>query len=165
MVQHISVTADFVEKVKNIIKNNIKDNQIETSNDNTLRAALYSIGFQIEDREGKQKKITMLKNVNIRCKEYPYMYRKASVYVGDMRFNFPHSRMYEKGEVLDVDTIDLYEDKHLTFVGSLPYDLPVIEKINTRKYTKRNDLINHTEILFENPKKSEIEDNICLGGK
>lgn len=124
--RHISVTLDFLRTLPGL---DVRD-EIQ------LRKALHHVGFQMLDEEGKPSKIEMLTNVNVRCKDKPFMYRKTNVFVGRMRPKYMFERMYENVEILDVG---VYDGDFAEFVNELPDYVPAIDKPNTRKYTKRAD--------------------------
>jgi hypothetical protein len=142
--QHISVTIDFLRTVPGF----------DVQKDNDLRAALYALGFQVTDKDGNPKHVTVFKNKNVRCANMPSTYRKTMIFVGEMRPDYKYAKIYNGVEILDVG---VYSGSDMEFVLDLPYDIPVIEKVNTRKYTKRGDRPETFEITFD------IEDEARLG--
>lgn len=123
---HISVTLDFIRQVPGY----------DITNPSQLRAVLRLIGFKVEDAAGKPINVEMLNNVNVRCKDKPYMFRYTTVFIGSMREDFIFPGLYSNSDILD---ITLTDDLKAELVNSLDYDIPVVEKTNTRKYTKRKD--------------------------
>ena len=148
--QHISVTLDFLRTIPGF---NIKE-------ENQLRAALYAIGFQVSDADGLPKRITMLHNKNVRCANFPSTYRKTTIFVGDMRNDYPYAGIYNGIDILDVE---MYSEKDMEFVIDLPYDLPVAEKVNVRKYTKRVERKQSLDISFDSKDESWLGDVFGLG--
>lgn len=138
--RHISVTLDFLRKLPGI---DVRD-EIQ------IRKALHHVGFQMSDKEGKPYKIEMLTNVNVRCKDKPYLYRKTSVFIGRMREKYIFEKMYDNVDILDVA---VYDGDFAELVNELPDYVPAVDKPNTRKYTKRTD----RNELLEPPTAEEIE--------
>jgi hypothetical protein len=133
-VKYGSVTLDFILACAKILDLNPKD-------DKTLRIVLHRIGFQVsvlneETGEYVPCKIDRMNNVNVRCADKPYMFRKTTVFSGRLRDerDFPFVGIYDKVDVLDVDSAI-----GAAMVNSLSFDIPSVEKVNTRKYTKRED--------------------------
>lgn len=129
--QHISVTIDLLRMFEDL----------DVTKENDLHVALYRVGFDAEKdpvsgRVVGLKPFTMLTNKNVRCVDRPYMYRKTIIFVGNMRPDYKHSRIYNNIDILDVG---IYSGLDTALVTDLPYDLPVTEKVNTRKYTKKGD--------------------------
>lgn len=124
--RHISVTLDFLRQIPGY----------DVTKPSELRAVLRLVGFQVEDEQGKQINVEMLNNVNVRCKDKPYMFRPTTVFIGNMRKDFMFESLYNNVDILD--TVLPLDIKKL-LVNSLDYDIPVVEKTNTRKYTKRKD--------------------------
>lgn len=114
----ISVTLDFLAQVPGV---NLKTR-------NGLRAALYAVGFDL-------KNIDVMKGKNVRCKNKTTHYRKADIFAGTMRKDFLYPEIYRGVDILDVE--EAPEDALL--VSDLPYDIPVEDRVNVRKYTKRQD--------------------------
>ena len=126
-VQHISVTLDFLRQFADL----------DVKKDADLHIALHRVGFQVIDKENKPVKVEFLTNVNVRCQDKPYLYRKTTVFVGNMREDFAAARIYDNIDILDVQTC---KTPVTDFVNELPYEIPVLDKPNTRKYTKRKDV-------------------------
>lgn len=148
--QHISVTIDFLRTIPGF----------DVTKDNDLRAALYAIGFQVSDEEGKPKSVTVLSNKNVRCANLPYLYRKTMIFVGDMRPDYKYSKIYNNIDILDVG---VYSESDMEYVLDLPYDIPVNEKVNTRKYTKRDDVPETVDISFSREDEARLEGIYGLG--
>lgn len=130
----ISVTLDFLMTIPNV----------DLSSESGLRVALTQLGFDVEkDEEGNTPKAEIFHNVLVRYRDAPYLYRETTVYSGKMRRNF-HSeehrtaimKLFANVNILDVASPSKSSAKT---VSDLPYELPVQEKANTRKYTKRKD--------------------------
>ncbi|EFM7019234.1 hypothetical protein BAU67_001794 [Escherichia coli] len=126
----ISVTLDFLATVPGF---NVRTR-------NGLRAALFAIGFDL-------KNIDVLRGKNIRCKNKPTHYRKADVFAGVMRKDFRYPQIYNRVEVLDVDTVP----ENVLLVQDLPYDIPVEDRVNVRKYTKQADKVEDIHIANDEP--------------
>lgn len=128
--QHISVTIDLLREFPDL----------DITKDADLHVALYRVGFDAGKDEATGatalRPFTMLSNKNVRCADKPYMYRKTLIFVGNMRPGFKNSNIYRNIDILDVG---VYKGLDAALVTDLPYDLPVNEKVNTRKYTKRID--------------------------
>lgn len=131
-IKYGSVTIDFLTVCA-------KRLGLDLSAPNSLEATLYAIGFQTytEDEEGNvvPARIDQMNNVNVRCADKPYLYRKTIVFSGVLRDGFKYSRIYDK-----VDILDISESGSLgELVDSLPFEQPTTDKVNTRKYTKKED--------------------------
>lgn len=148
--QHISVTLDFLRTIPGF----------DVRNENDLRAALYAVGFQVTDSDGNPKQIAVLQNKNVRCANMPSTYRSTMIFVGDMRPDYPYEKIYSGVEILDVD---VYSERDMEFVLDLPYDIPVNEKVNTRKYTKRGDQPESIEIAWDSNDEARLNDVFGLG--
>ena len=148
--QHISVTLDFLRTVPGF----------DVTQESGLRAALYAVGFQVSDSEGNPKHVTMLNNKNVRCANLPYLYRKTTIFVGDMRPDYPYAKIYNGVDILDVG---VYSERDMEFVIDLPYDIPVTEKVNTRKYTKRGERPESFDITFNSGDEARLSDAFGLG--
>lgn len=148
--QHISVTLDFLRLIPGF----------NVTEESGLRAALYAVGFQVSDGEGNPKQVTMLNNKNVRCANLPYTYRKTTIFVGDMRPDYPYSKLYNGVDILDVG---IYSESDMEFVLDLPYDIPVTEKVNTRKYTKRGETPESFDITFNSEDEARLSDAFGLG--
>lgn len=149
--QHISVTIDLLRTFPDL----------DVTKDADLHVALYRVGFDAikDDISGEVKALapfTMLTNKNVRCADRPYMYRKTLIFCGNMRPDFQHSRIYNNIEILDVG---IYKGLDAELVSDLPYDLPVTEKVNTRKYTKKGDREEVVHIDFS-PEDTDRLDSI-----
>lgn len=148
--QHISVTIDFLRTIPGF----------DISKENDLRAALFAVGFQVTDKEGNPKQVTVLQNKNVRCANMPSTYRKTMIFVGDMRPDYQYSKIYNGVEILDVG---LYSEQDMEYVLDLPYDLPVTEKVNTRKYTKRGDQPETIDIKFDSEDEARLNQAFGVG--
>jgi hypothetical protein len=133
-VKYGAVTLDFILECAKIMKFDPKD-------DKTLRKVLHLIGFQVsilneETGEYKPCQIDRINRVNVRCIDKPYMCRETTVFSGRLRdkSEFPLVDIYEKMDILDVNS-----SVGTAFVNSLDFDIPVVEKVNTRKYTRKED--------------------------
>lgn len=133
-VKYGSVALDFILECAKILELDPKD-------DKTLRIVLHRIGFQVsvlnEDTgEFIPCKIDRMNNVNVRCMNAPYKYRTTTIFSGRLRDerDFPIVSIYDKVDVLDVGS-----SMGTALVNSMAFDIPSIEKVNTRKYTKRED--------------------------
>lgn len=144
--RHISVTLDFIRQMPGI----------DIRKENDLHVALYKLGFDaFKDEKGNVtglKPFTMLNNKLVRCANMPSMYRRTTIIIGNMRPGFELSRLYEGCEILD---IGLYSGADMDLVTDLPYDIPVVEKANTRKYTKKSDREDSVEVSFGTVKEVE----------
>lgn len=142
--QHISVTLDFLRTIPGL----------DVRQENDLRAALYAVGFQVSDSDGNPKAVAVLSNKNVRCVNLPYTYRKTMIFVGDMRPDFKYAKIYNGVDILDVG---LYSESDMEFVTELPYDLPITEKVNTRKYTKKDDKPEVVHINFDKGDEARLD--------
>lgn len=144
--RHISVTLDFIRQMPGI----------DMTKENDLHVALYKLGFAVfKDDAGNVtglKPFTMLNNKLVRCANMPSTYRRTTIFVGNMRPGYELEKLYDKCEILDVD---LYSHSDMELVNELPYDIPVIEKANTRKYTKKSDRDNSVDVSFGSVKEVE----------
>ena len=131
-VKYGSVTIDFLTVCAKELGYSVQD-------PNALKATLYALGFQLqeEDEEGNivPSRIDRMNNLNVRCADKPYMYRKTTVFSGRLRDGFKYSDIYDKVDILDISESSSVAE----FVDSLPFEQPVTEKVNTRKYTKKED--------------------------
>lgn len=150
-VKYGSVTLDFIMECAKILDLNPKD-------DKTLRIVLHCIGFQVsvlneETGEYVPCKIDRMNNVNIRCADKPYLCRKTTVFSGRLRDerDFPFVVIYDKVDVLDVGSAI-----GTTMVNSMDFDIPSVEKVNTRKYTKRED--RSDVVLMDLPEFDDMDD-------
>lgn len=127
----ISVTIDFLRTFKDL----------DVTKESDLNVALFRVGFDVAyDKAGlvtSMKPFTILRNKNVRCANLPYTCRKTIIFVGEMRETFSCPQIYRNIDILDVG---VYSGADMEFVNSLPYDLPVTDRVNTRKYTKRGDI-------------------------
>lgn len=148
--QHISVTIDLLRSFPDL----------DISKDADLHVALYRVGFDAVRDETTGHVIalapfTMLTNKNVRCVDKPYMYRKTLIFCGNMRPGFEYPRIYNNVEILDVGT---YKGTDALLTSDLPYDIPVAEKVNTRKYTKRGDREEFIRIDFNQEDTDRLDD-------
>lgn len=140
----ISVTFDFLRSMPNI----------DLKSENGLRAALSQLGFDVEkDEQGNSAKTEVSHNVLVRYKDKPYLYRPTTVYSGKMRRSFESDehratimKLFSNVDILDINAP---ADNSAELVSDLPYDLPIQEKANTRKYTKRKDAPVYLEMTPE----------------
>lgn len=77
-----------------------------------------------------------------------------------MRNDYPYAGIYNGIDILDVE---MYSEKDMEFVIDLPYDLPVTEKVNVRKYTKRVERKQSLDISFDSKDESWLGDVFGLG--
>ncbi|HAN4737741.1 TPA: hypothetical protein IFD61_002328 [Escherichia coli] len=124
----ISVTLDFLSTVPGF---NVRTR-------NGLRAALFAVGFDL-------KSIDVLRGKNVRCRNKPTHYRKADVFAGVMRADFRYPQMYNGVDILDVDKAP----GEAMLVQDLPYDIPVEDRVNVRKYTKQSEKAEDIHIVDE----------------
>lgn len=147
--QHISVTIDFLRTFPDL----------DVKKDADLHVALYRVGFDAQKDIAtgalSLSPFTMLANKNVRCVDRPYLYRKTLIFVGNMRKNFKYSNIYRNIDILDVG---IYKGEDVEKVSELPYDLPVNEKINTRKYTKREDREETISVEFSREDEDRLDD-------
>lgn len=122
----ISVTIDFLRQIP----------YLDVTKEEDLRKALALVGFQMYNKQGELVDPEILVDVNIRCKDKPYLFRKTIVFTGRMRSSFSYASIYDNIDILDVET---YGDSVSELVNSLPDFVPVIDKPNARKYTKKQD--------------------------
>lgn len=130
-----SVTMEMVLKCVDVLG-------LDKNNENSLRTVLHCLGFKVSEKDietGQYKscQVDKLENVNVRCKNKPYMFRKTTILSGKLRDadEYPFVKVYDETPILDVDILDNAE-----FTNTLDFDIPVIEKVNTRKYTKRAEI-------------------------
>lgn len=149
-VKYGSVTIDFIVECAKVLGLNPNKNE-------NLRIILHRIGFEVSvfDEE-KQAFVPSLiertHNINVRCVDKPYLYRKTTVFSGRLRTDFPNIRIYDNVDILDVSE----SSKMAEFVNALPFEQPTVEKVNTRKYTKKED--RSDELLFAVPDELESVD-------
>lgn len=154
-VQHISVTLDFMLALQrdgglSHIEVNFPGEKFDIlRNPVHLRQALRVVGFDaweiddkgewVVDEAGNKKpaKIDKLLNVNVRCNNKPYLSRKCVVFAGRMVKGFKYAGIYDGVDILDVAVVP--ENAPTDLVSDFEYDVPVVDKVNTRKYTKRED--------------------------
>lgn len=153
-VQHISVTLDFLLELQQQgglahIEERFGQKMDILRNPEHLRAALRVVGFDawevddngnhVLDDKGNKKpsRIDKLPAVNVRCNNMPYKSRKCIVFAGRMVQGFKHARIYDGVDILDVAVVK--DSGMLDMVNEFEYDVPVVDKVNTRKYTKRED--------------------------
>lgn len=153
--QHISVTIDLLRTFPDL----------DVTKDADLHVALYRFGFdaQKDTSTGVMalSPFTMLQNKNVRCADRPYMYRKTLIFAGNMRPGFKHSKIYNNIDILDVG---MYSGLDAELVSDLPYDLPVAEKVNTRKYTKKGDREEFISIDFTAEDEDRLDSIFGEGG-
>ncbi|QYC52453.1 hypothetical protein [Salmonella phage SSBI34] len=133
-VKYGSVTLDFILECAKILNKDPKKKE-------TLRQVLHLIGFEVSTwNEEEQKyipcRIDQMNNVNVRCIDKPYMFRQTTVFSGRLRNKreFPYVGIYDKVDILDVSGAAATD-----FVNSLAFEQPTNDKVNTRKYTKKED--------------------------
>lgn len=150
-VKYGSVTLDFIMECANVLKLNPKE-------ESTLRQVLHLIGFQVsilneETGEYVPCRIDRMSNVNIRCADKPYMCRTTTVFSGRLRDerDFPFVAIYDKVDVLDVGSA-----VGKAMVNSMDFDIPSIEKVNTRKYTKKED--RSDVVIMDLPEVDNMDD-------
>lgn len=155
-VKYGSVTLDFIMECAKILNLNPKD-------DKTLRIVLHRIGFQVsilneETGEYVPCRIDRMNNVNIRCADKPYMCRPTTVFSGRLRDerDFPNVGIYDKVDILDVGSAI-----GKALVNSMDFDIPSIEKVNTRKYTKKED--RSDVVVMDLPKVDDMDSIFNLG--
>lgn len=151
--QHISVTIDLLRTFPDL----------DVTKETDLNLALYRVGFDVMRNDAGKvtglKPYTMMTK-NVRCANLPYTYRKTLIFAGDMRPDFKFAQIYNGIDILDVG---VYSERDMELVDDLPYDLPVSEKVNTRKYTKRGDREESVEIAYTIDDESHLGDIFGLG--
>lgn len=129
-INYGSVTLEFVAA-------SAKKLGLDLNSPDALKATLYAIGFALNltDKDGKvfPARIDRVNNVNVRCIDRPYMCRKTSVFSGVLRDDFPNAQIYGKVDILDIGGVGSSDS-----VSDMAFVLPSVEKVNTRKYTKRD---------------------------
>ncbi|MCC5415801.1 hypothetical protein LMT13_26905, partial [Escherichia coli] len=70
---------------------------------------------------------------------------KADVFAGVMRADFRYPQMYNGVDILDVDKAP----DEAMLVQDLPYDIPVEDRVNVRKYTKQSEKAEDIHIVDE----------------
>lgn len=156
IVKYGSVTLEFIAQCAKILDLDLKDEK-------SVRIVLHRLGFQVstlntETGEYTPCKIDRMSGVNIRCGDKPYMFRKTTIFSGRLREerDFPFVAIYDKVDILDVETV-----AGTAFVNALDFDIPSVEKVNTRKYTKRED--RSDVVLMDLPEFSETD--VIFNGK
>lgn len=151
-VKYGSVTLDFVIECAKFLEKDMKKKE-------TLRQVLHLIGFEVSvlnEETGVYTpcKIDRMDGVNIRCADKPYMYRSTTVFSGRLRDerDFPFVSIYDKVNVLDAGS-----SVGSALVNSLAFDIPSVEKVNTRKYTKRE---NRSDVVIMDLPEFEDTDSI-----
>lgn len=124
---HISVTIDFLRLFPDL----------DIRKEADLYIALYRSGFEVIDQENNPVKVELLTDKLVRCRDKPYLCRKTTIFAGRMRKDFLAPRIYDNIDILDVREC---KSTDLQLVNELAYDIPVFDKPNTRKYTKRKDI-------------------------
>lgn len=157
-VKYGSVTLDFIVECAKVLG-------LDPNDQSTLRQVLHLIGFQVsvlneETGEYVPCRIDRMNNVNIRCQARPYECRKTTVLSGRLRdkSDFPYVSIYDKVDILDVES-----SIGTTLVNSLNFDIPTIEKVNTRKYTKKED--RSETIIMDLPEIDYVEHFMVGGAK
>lgn len=152
-VKYGSVTLDFVVECAKIMKMDPKKKE-------TLRAVLHSIGFEVsvlnEDTgEYVPCRIDQMNNVNVRCPREPYKCRPTTVFSGRLRSKkeFPLVGLYDKFDILDSN-----EAVAKALVNTMAFDIPTGEKVNTRKYTKKED--RNDVLIMSIPNVGSLDDNL-----
>lgn len=150
-VKYGSVTLDFIMECAKVLSLNPKE-------ETTLRQVLHLIGFQVsilneETGEYVPCRIDRMNNVNIRCADKPYMCRQTTVFSGRLRDerDFPFVAIYDKVDILDVDSA-----VGKSFVNAMAFDIPSVEKVNTRKYTKKED--RSDVVIMDLPEVEDMDD-------
>jgi len=156
-VKYGSVSLDFIAECAKILNLDIKEEK-------TLRVVLHQLGFQVsvlnEDTgEYTPCRIDRIVNVNVRCANKPYMFRQTTVFSGRLRepHDFPNVAIYDKVDILDVGS-----PVATALVSALEFDIPSIEKVNTRKYTKRED--RSEVVIMDLPEVENMDDIFNLKG-
>lgn len=151
-VKYGSVTLDFVIECAKFLEKDMKKKE-------TLRQVLHLIGFEVSvlnEETGVYTpcKIDRMDGVNIRCADKPYMFRSTTVFSGRLRDerDFPFVSIYDKVNVLDAGS-----SVGSALVNSLAFDIPSVEKVNTRKYTKRE---NRSDVVIMDLPEFEDTDSI-----
>lgn len=150
-IKYGSVTLDFVIECAKFLGKDMKKKE-------TLRQVLHLIGFEVSvlnDETGVYTpcKIDRMDGVNVRCADKPYMFRSTTVFSGRLRDerDFPFVGIYDKVDVLDVNSA-----VGSALVNSMAFDIPSVEKVNTRKYTKRED--RSDVIVMDLPEFDDMDD-------
>lgn len=155
-VKYGSVTIDFLTVCA-------KKLGLKMQDPNSLKATLFAIGFKIkEENEAGDMvpcHIDRMNNVNVRCADKPYLYRKTTVFSGKLREDFKYSSIYDKVDILDVKESSAVSE----FVDSLPFEQPVVEKVNTRKYTKKED--RNDVMIMDLPQVESLEEYFAKAEK
>lgn len=120
---YVSVTLDFLHELPDL---NIKENK------ENLEVGLYALGFDLTEIKNQQT-YEIINDVIIRCKKYPYKYKKATVFNGRLRKDFAYKSMYDKIEILDTNN----EENFNLLVCDLDYFLPYESKLNSNKHKKK----------------------------
>lgn len=142
-VRYISVTLDFIVQCAREAGLDLND---KLSRDQIL----MMIGFDLVDTDTEGNKvparIDVLADVNVRCADRPYLYRKTTVYSGRMRTDskFKFACLYDNIDILDVGHVSGLTE----LVNELPAFEPTTTKVNTRKYTKREDRNKIVDVEF-----------------
>lgn len=151
-VKYGSVTIDFLAVCA-------KKLGMDANNPDSLKAVLYAIGFETssEDEEGNSvtARIDRMNNVNVRLVEKPYLYRKTTIFSGRLRDGYKYSSIYDKVDILDVSGCCTTGE----FVDSLPFEQPTLEKVNTRKYTKKED--RDDVVILDLPQVESLDDYLA----
>ena len=146
------VTIEFLAKCA-------KELNLDLNDERNLRVVLHSIGFKVstfneETQEFVPCRVERFNNVNVRCIDRPYEFRKTTVFSGVLRdkTDFPNVGIYDNVDILDVVGV-----RGTALVSSLDFDIPSVEKVNTRKYTKRGD--RGEVVMMDLPDLEDVVDN------
>ncbi len=151
-----SVTLDFVVECAKMLG-------VDLQKKENFRQIMFLIGFEVSvlnEETGLYVpcKIDQMNNVNVRCVGAPYKCRPTTVFSGRVRDvrDFPNASIYDKVDILDVG-----DSVGKTMVNSLPYDIPSVEKVNTRKYTKQEN--RSDVVILDLPEIDDIGQIFNLG--
>lgn len=126
----IAVTIDFLRKIEGL----------DVTEEIQLKKALQVVGFKVESADGKNVNIGREVSL-VRCKDRPYEYRQTMVFRGTMREDFMFKSLYEDVDILDVGGVEGVDE-----VINLPFELPTVDRANTRKYTRKNSVMESLEM-------------------
>jgi len=150
-IKYGSVTLDFITACAEVMGLDVKEEK-------SLRIVLHKIGFQVSvfnEETGKYTpcRIDKMSGVYVRCPNKPYVCRKTTVFSGRLREekDFPAVSVYDA-----VDILDLESPEGTDFVNSMGFDIPSVEKVNTRKYTKKED--QSDVIVMDLPEIDDMDD-------
>lgn len=155
-IKYGSVTLDFVIECAKFLGKDMNKKE-------TLRQVLHLIGFEVsvqntETGEYTPCKIDRMESVNVRCADKPFMCRPTTVFSGRLREerDYPIVSIYDKVDVLDVGSA-----VGSAMVNSMAFDIPSVEKVNTRKYTKRED--RSDVVVMDLPEFDDTEELLNFG--